>query len=127
MRTSPHIVDHTHCHAHPPQTDVESDTEEDEYESDVESAELLMEDTTYHTPSRRSRELARRSKGDAEEDEMFDPHSAKFRAEGQLMNYEDDPSFEGYLTVRVGLVESHAHCDAQPSMGLAHTSTLYLD
>ena len=82
------------------QTDVESDTEEDEYESEGESAELLMEDTTHHTSSRRSRELTRHSKGE-EEDEMFDPHSAKFRAEGQLMSYEDDPSFEGYLTVRV--------------------------
>ncbi len=94
---------------HCAQTDVESDTEEDEYESDAESAELLLEDTTHYTPSRRSRELARHSRGE-DEDEMFDPHSAKFRAEGQLMSYEDDPSFEGYLTVKVSLPISLCVC-----------------
>lgn len=36
-------------------------------------------------------------------EEEFDPHSTKFRPEGQLMSYEDEPSFEGYLQVRVSL------------------------
>lgn len=40
----------------------------------------------------------RRTSEDLEE--MSDPHSSKFRAEGQLMNYEEDPSFEGYLQVK---------------------------
>ena len=34
-------------------------------------------------------------------EELSDPHSSRFRAEGQLMNYEEDPSFEGYLQVKV--------------------------
>ena len=34
-------------------------------------------------------------------EELYDPHSSKFRAEGQLMNYEEEPSFEGYLQVKV--------------------------
>ena len=41
----------------------------------------------------------RRQSQDLEED----PHSSKFRAEGQLMNYEEDPSFEGYLQVKARL------------------------
>ena len=100
----------------PSQTDVESDTEEDEYESETEVVELLPSDTSTRSTKRRSRE-ARQS---LEEDEMFDPHSAKFRAEGQLMSYEEDPSFEGYLTVKVlqgplwAVVVcgtyAHAHC-----------------
>ena len=40
-------------------------------------------------------------KTDEEYEEELDPHSSKFRAEGQLMAYEEEPSFEGYLSVRV--------------------------
>ena len=43
-------------------------------------------------------------KTDEEQEEELDPHSSKFRAEGQLMAYEEEPSFEGYLSVRVGFV-----------------------
>ena len=37
-------------------------------------------------------------------EDLEDLHSSKFRAEGQLMNYEEDPSFEGYLQVKVHCV-----------------------
>ena len=40
-------------------------------------------------------------KTDEEYEEELDPHSSKFRAEGQLMAYEEEPSFEGYLSVKV--------------------------
>ena len=40
-------------------------------------------------------------KTDEEYEEELDPHSSKFRAQGQLMAYEEEPSFEGYLSVRV--------------------------
>ena len=40
-------------------------------------------------------------KTDEEYEEELDPHSSKFRAEGQLMAYEEEPNFEGYLSVRV--------------------------
>ena len=60
-------------------SDVE-DLEEDEFESGFEDM-----------------------KTDEEYEEELDPHSSKFRAEGQLMAYEEEPSFEGYLSVRVSL------------------------
>ena len=41
-------------------------------------------------------------KTDEEYEEELDPHSSKFRAQGQLMSYEEEPSFEGYLQVKVG-------------------------
>ena len=59
---------------------MESDTEEDELE--LEGGEVEFYDE-------------RRQSEDLEE-----IHSSKFRAEGQLMNYEEDPSFEGYLQVK---------------------------
>ena len=40
-------------------------------------------------------------KTDEEYEEELDPHSSKFRAQGQLMSYEEEPSFEGYLQVKV--------------------------
>ena len=43
-------------------------------------------------------------KTDEEYEEELDPHSSKFRAQGQLMAYEEEPSFEGYLSVRVRTV-----------------------
>ena len=58
-------------------SDVE-DLEEDEFESGFEDM-----------------------KTDEEYEEELDPHSSKFRAEGQLMAYEEEPNFEGYLSVRV--------------------------
>ena len=42
-------------------------------------------------------------KTDEEYEEELDPHSSKFRPEGQLMAYEEEPSFEGYLSVKVCL------------------------
>ena len=65
------------------QTDVESDTEEDEHELDIEG-----DDVEFYEDKRASEDLE-------------DLHSSRFRAEGQLMNYEEDPSFEGYLQVKV--------------------------
>ena len=58
-------------------SDVE-DLEEDEFESGFEDM-----------------------KTDEEYEAELDPHSSKFRAEGQLMAYEEEPNFEGYLSVRV--------------------------
>lgn len=69
------------------QTDVESDTEEDEYELEGEASS----DVEFYEDRRVSEDL----------EELSDPHSSKFRAEGQLMNFEEDPSFEGYLSVKV--------------------------
>lgn len=40
-------------------------------------------------------------KTDEEYEDELDPHSSKFRAQGQLMSYEEEPSFEGYLQVKV--------------------------
>ena len=68
---------------------MESDTEEDEFELEGEgSGDIEFYETGEITPS-------------ADPDETSDPHSSKFRAEGQLMSYEDEPSFEGYLQVKV--------------------------
>lgn len=67
---------------------MESDQEEDEWELEGEGAG----DVEFYE------ERDRRTSEDLEE--MSDPHSSKFRAEGQLMNYEEDPSFEGYLQVK---------------------------
>ena len=44
-------------------------------------------------------------KTDEEYEEELDPHSSKFRPEGQLMAYEEEPSFEGYLSVKVGVAQ----------------------
>jgi len=44
-------------------------------------------------------------RSDEEEPEDLDPHSSKFRPQGQLMSYEEEPSFEGYLQVKVCSVE----------------------
>ncbi len=68
------------------QTDVESDTEEDELE--LEGEELEFYEMGELAPP-------------TDPDDTSDPHSSKFRAEGQLMTYEDEPSFEGYLQVKV--------------------------
>lgn len=64
---------------------MESDQEEDEFELEGEGG-----DVEFYEDRRASEDL----------EEMSDPHSSKFRAEGQLMNYEEDPSFEGYLQVK---------------------------
>ena len=40
-------------------------------------------------------------RSDEEELEDLEPHTSKFRAQGQLMSYEEDPNFEGYLQVKV--------------------------
>ena len=59
---------------------MESDTEEDELESGFEEM-----------------------KSDEESEETQDPHSSKFRATGQLLlQYEEEPSFEGYLMFKGG-------------------------
>ena len=39
-------------------------------------------------------------RSDEEELEDLEPHTSKFR-QGQLMSYEEDPNFEGYLQVKV--------------------------
>lgn len=78
-----------HVSPHCIQTDVESDQEEDEFELEGEGPS----DVEFYEDRRTSEDL----------EEMSDPHSNKFRAEGQLMNYEEDPSFEGYLQVKVYL------------------------
>lgn len=67
------------------QAEVESDTEEDEFELEGEAGN----DMEFTEDRRKSEDLEE------------DLHSSKFRAEGQLMNYEEDPSFEGYLQVKV--------------------------
>ena len=63
------------------QGEMESDTEEDDLESGFEGM-----------------------KSDEEEsEESQDPHSSKFRATGQLLlQYEEEPSFEGYLMFKGG-------------------------
>ncbi len=66
---------------------MESDQEEDEYELEGEGPN----DVEFYEEYRVSQDL----------EESSDPHSNKFRAEGQLMNYEEEPSFEGYLQVKV--------------------------
>lgn len=72
------------------QTDVESDTEEDEFESEMEGSwdVEFYEEGEEGTPSQ-------------DPEELSDPHSSKFRSEGLLMTYEDEPSFEGYLQIKV--------------------------
>lgn len=75
------------------QTDVESDTEEDEFELEGEASS----DVEFYEDRRVSEDL----------EELSDPHSSKFRAEGQLMNFEEDPSFEGYLLVKVRIIDSN--------------------
>ena len=70
------------------QNDVESDTEEDEFESDWEGSQEVEFYDEEIIPS-------------LDLEEMSDPHSSKFRSEGLLMTYEDEPSFEGYLQVKV--------------------------
>jgi hypothetical protein len=71
-------------------SDVE-DLEEDEFESGFEDM-----------------------KTDEEYEEELDPHSSKFRAEGQLMAYEEEPNFEGYLSVRVCIC-MHNSVEAKPT------------
>ena len=53
------------------QTDVESDTEEDESELESGFEEMKSDED--------------------ESEELQDPHSTKFRAEGQLLSYEEEP------------------------------------
>ena len=69
---------------------MESDTEEDEFE--------LEGDTSSEVEFYEEGQEDRRTSEDLEE--LSDPRSSKFRSEGQLMNYEEDPSFEGYLQVK---------------------------
>ena len=60
---------------------MESDTEEDDLESGFEEMKS----------------------GEEEAEESQDPHSSKFRATGQLLlQYEEEPSFEGYLMFKGG-------------------------
>lgn len=66
--------------------DVESDKEEDEFELEGE----VPSDVEFEEQRRQSENM-----------EELDPHSSKFRAEGQLINYEEEPNFEGYLQVKV--------------------------
>ena len=40
-------------------------------------------------------------RSDEEELEDLEPPTSKFRTQGQLMSYEEDPNFEGYLQVKV--------------------------
>ena len=71
------------------QTEVESDTEEDEFEFDTEgSVDVEFYEEGEITPSQ-------------DTEEMSDPHSSKFRPDGLLMTYDDEPSFEGYLQIKV--------------------------
>ncbi len=65
---------------------MESDTEEDEHELEGEEPS----EVEFYEDKRASAS-----------EELEDLHSSRFRAEGQLMNYEEDPSFEGYLQVKV--------------------------
>ena len=58
-------------------------------------------------------------RSDEEELEDLEPHTSKFRAQGQLMSYEEDPNFEGYLQVKVRVCVCVCVCGGGGGGGVA--------
>ena len=72
------------------------------------------ESTMTAPPSSSSSYTPSLTTGTSSVEEVEDPHSSKFRAGGQLMSYEEEPNFEGYLQLKVCVCV--CVCDVRCSM-----------
>ena len=105
------------------QNDVESDTEEDEFESDWEGSQEVE---FYDEEIIPSQDL----------EEISDPHSFKFRSEGLLMTYENEPTGQGtygYMCAPLYSIScicrSRGHCvhskSSSPFQSVAYTPNTF--